>query len=126
MKNIITLLLIAFLSLCIDSCKKEKSLTNYTDAVTCNEADDNLNIYNGKIGLLLNTHCASSGCHSAGSHKAGRDFSTYINAKSGFDAESLCSINHDSGCEAMPDGAAKLSNDIIHDLTCWVKNGYPQ
>ncbi len=108
------------------SCEKEKNLSNYTDRVTCNEADDTANVYSGKIAPLLNANCASSGCHNSLSREDGKDYSNYNSAKSAFDAEALCTIYQESGCEAMPRGRAKLSDDVIHDLTCWVKNGYPQ
>lgn len=110
----------------ISSCAKEKSATSYTDNVTCNEADDTANVYSGKIATLLSTNCAGSGCHNSLNNEAGRNFSNYASAKSGFDATALCTIYQDGGCDPMPRGASKLSADKIHDLTCWVKNDYPQ
>lgn len=126
MKNLLFLMAALALLANVSSCAKAKSVNQYTDAVTCNEADDNLNTYSGKIATILNGNCANAGCHNAVSHQSGRDYSSYVAAKSAFNSNALCTINHDNGCQAMPQGTAKMSSADIHDLTCWVKNDYPQ
>lgn len=109
----------------VNSCKKEDN-SDFVNRVTCNEADDSLNTYNGKIKILIDGNCAKSGCHDAISHEEGIDLSTYNGAVSGFNDDGLCTIYREGGCKPMPQGASKLSDPIIHDLTCWVKNNYPQ
>lgn len=127
MKNLLFLSAIMLLVFYSSSCKKESNtaLSQYTDAVTCNEADDNLNTYNQKISTILNASCATVGCHDAITRESGKDYSNYAAAKSGMDATGYCSINHGSGCKTMPRGLPKLTDADIHDLTCWAKNNYP-
>ena len=124
MKNLLFLPAVMLLVFYSSSCKKD-SLSQYTDAVTCNETDDTLNTYNQKIKTLLNNNCANGGCHDASTRAEGKDYSSYSAAKSCLGASAFCSINHGSGCKNMPQGAAKLSDADIHDLTCWAKNNYP-
>lgn len=128
MKQIFFALAILSVIFYANSCKKDSAsaLAQYTDAVTCNEADDTLNTYNQKIKTILNNNCATGGCHDAATHERNKDYSTYSGAKAGMDATGYCAINQKSGCSAMPQGAAKLSSADIHDLTCWAKNSYPQ
>lgn len=111
----------------VNSCTKEeeKSNADYYSDVTYNEADDTLNTYNGKIGVILSSNCAGSGCHNALSKEEGKDFSTYAASKASFDGV-LCTVYQDGGCKPMPENAAKLSDADLHDLTCWAKNGFPQ
>jgi cytochrome c553 len=125
-KHFFSYLTILSVAIYLSSCEKEKSLSNYTDKVTCNEADDTLNTYSGKISTILNDNCATSGCHNATTHAKGKNYSDYANAKNNFDAEALCTIYQEGSCTPMPRGASKLSDADIHDLTCWAKNNYPQ
>jgi hypothetical protein len=83
--------------------------------------------YTADVKSILDTRCATSGCHSAGSKSGGIDLSSYLNAS----AESkkdrfLGSIQHKSGYNAMPQGSAKLDDATIKTLSCWVQNGSPQ
>ena len=126
LKHLIAATIVITTTVYLSSCEKEKSLSNYTNRVTCNENDDTLNTYSGKIATILNDNCATSGCHNAGTHAEGRNYSNYNSAKSDFDAEALCTIYQEGGCTPMPRGASKLADADIHDLTCWVKNNYPQ
>ncbi|MFN8297827.1 MAG: hypothetical protein U0T75_01880 [Chitinophagales bacterium] len=108
------------------SCSKEKDNSKYFDQVSCNEADDTLNHYDGKIKTILNMNCAKGGCHDAASHEEGINLSNYASAVTGFKDNALCTIYQDAGCKPMPEGSPKMSDATIHDLTCWAKNGYPQ
>ena len=38
----------------------------------------------------------------------------------------LGAIKHESGFEAMPKSAAKLSDEIIQQLECWEKTGFKE
>ena len=127
MKKIFLAIAILSIIFYTNSCKKDSTsseLSQYTNAVTCNEADDTLNTYNHKIKTILDNNCATGGCHDAGTQSKGRDYSNYSASKSALDASAFCAINHGS-CNAMPQGAPKLSDADIHDLTCWAKNNYP-
>lgn len=111
----------------ISSCKEDEGAANDTfySRVTCNESDDTLNTYNGKIKTILNTNCAISSCHAGSNIKAGKNYSNYTQAVNSF-SNTLCSVYREGGCDPMPDGAAKLSDADIHDLTCWAKNNFPE
>lgn len=127
MKGIKKLLLIVLLLLLIFiSCRKKHPNDYYYDGVSCNEPDDSLNTYSLKIGSILTTNCVSSGCHNSSSHKKKIDLEGYTNSVSSFnDKPILCAIYQDKGCKSMPKGGSKLSDDVIHDITCWAKNGFP-
>ena len=108
----------------IFSCQKSNSA--YTGKVSCNESDDTLNTYGLKIASIINTNCATIGCHDATSKKDGVDLSTYVSSKNAFENKNvLCSIYAGDACKVMPVGGI-MSEDKLHDITCWVKNGYPQ
>jgi cytochrome c553 len=38
----------------------------------------------------------------------------------------MASINRTNGAQAMPQGASKLDDATIKQLTCWIQNGKPQ
>lgn len=95
--------------------------------VNCDGVDAATNTYNNAIGAILSSNCAQSGCHDSGTAQSGLNFSTYAASKSAFQsADVICSINHDGGCEPMPDGGSKLSDATIRKIECWAENGYPQ
>lgn len=127
MKSIKIFLLIFFLfQLIFISCRKKHPNDYYYDGVTCNDADDSLNTYSLKIGSILTSNCVLSACHDNSSHKKKVNLEGYTNAVSSFNNKPvLCAIYHDKGCKAMPKGGSQLSDQAIHDITCWAKNGYP-
>jgi hypothetical protein len=95
--------------------------------ITCNDPDDSLNTYSLKIGGIFNASCVRSGCHNSDSHKAKVNLEGYSNCVSTFNNKKvLYTIYQEKGCKKMPKGGSKLSDDVIHDITCWAKNGYPQ
>lgn len=117
-------LVVTMIALGMNSCKKANEY--YTKNVLCDEPDDTLNTYSKKIGTLLDVSCATSGCHDASSKKEGVDLSSYSASKSAFNAkDALCTIYGGSSCKKMPPSGT-MSADDIHDITCWVKNNYPQ
>lgn len=103
-----------------EGCKKDASQT--TD---CSGIDATANTFNNGIAAILAANCATSGCHDAITVESNLNFSTYASAKSAFqNADVLCAINHDGGCEPMPSGGDKLSDAAIQKIECWVENGY--
>jgi hypothetical protein len=106
------------------SCNKDSKYdaAYYSDKATC--TTDTIS-YNGTVKAILNGSCAYSGCHSTKSKAEGVILDTYSSAKSEFSSgEALCTIYQD--CTPMPQGAGKLSDDVIQKLTCWAKNGYKE
>lgn len=113
--------------LTVISCVKDTTNSDYLDNADCSGIDTDANTYTKSIKAILDTHCATSGCHDAFAQSEGVDLSDYANAKNGFENQDcLCSIHHGSGCTPMPEGASKLSDAIIQKLDCWAKNGYLQ
>jgi cytochrome c553 len=83
--------------------------------------------YTNTIKAIMDSKCATSGCHSASSKRAGYDLSSFAGTSSGANnSKFLASIKHESGADAMPQGAAKLDDATIKNITCWVQNGKPQ
>lgn len=83
--------------------------------------------YNNGVKAILDASCATAGCHSAQNQADGINLSNYTTAKSAsLNGKVLQSIKHESGVDAMPQGAAKLSNDKINIVECWIQNGAPE
>ena len=119
-------LLLLFICFSYFSCKKEPN-DSYYDSVSCNDSDDSLNTYSLKIGAIFNANCARSGCHDNSTHKGKVNLEGYDNCLATFGKKHvLCAIYHDKGCKPMPKGGSKLSDDVIHDITCWAKNNFPK
>lgn len=119
--TILTLSVIVTLSSCSDN---GSSNQQYIDAADCTGVSAG---YAADVAPILNARCATSGCHNAASAREGLDLSGYSVSKAAFsDFAILCSVNHDSGCDRMPQGSAQLSAADILTLTCWAKNGFAQ
>lgn len=80
--------------------------------------------YTNDIKAIMDANCATSGCHNATSKAKGIDLSTYALVKSeSANAKFLGSIEHKSGYNAMPQGAAKLADAHIQKIACWIEQG---
>lgn len=105
--------------LVLTSCSKDE-VTN----VDCNGTNIT---YMGDIAPIINVSCAISGCHSANFPADGLDLSSYSKVKSAsLNGKVLQSIKHLSGVKSMPQDAAKLSNDKITKVECWIQAGAPE
>jgi len=83
--------------------------------------------YTADIKAILNASCATSGCHNAVTKQSNIDLSSYGPASSeSHNDRFLGCIQQKRGYNAMPQDAAKLSQDKIDLLTCWVQNGSPE
>jgi hypothetical protein len=88
--------------------------------------DETVFTYTGKVKNLMDTYCASSGCHNATTHAAGFYLDTYDNVKtSAQDPLFMCSMRRDSGCSPMPKAQAKLSDCNLTIIQKWMDNNYP-
>jgi hypothetical protein len=114
------LLLAAFaLTIFLIQCKKDT-----VDTVTCTGATPT---YTNTIKAVMDTKCATSGCHNATTKASGYDLSTYAATSSNASKSAfLGSIQHKSGYEAMPKGSTKLVDSVLTKIACWVQNGTPQ
>ena len=120
-------IIISAIILCIAvfACNKTSSNPDYVANAVCTGTTPT---YNTNISSIINTSCATSGCHNDATRKSGISLQGYSNASSQFknNSKNLASINHGSGVDPMPQGAPKLADSNIKKLECWVKNGTPQ
>ncbi len=83
--------------------------------------------YDLEIKAILNSECATSGCHNSSSQAGGINLSNYISSETeSTKPRFLGAINQLSDYDAMPRGGNKLSEEEIKLLTCWVDNGSPE
>jgi len=116
-KYSIVFLAIAFVS--IISCGKDDETKVDCTGVTPT--------YNNGVRAIMESSCATLGCHVGQFPSGGIDLSTYATAKSAsLNGKVLQSIKHESGVDAMPQGAPKLSNELIKVVECWIQNGAPE
>ncbi|MBI1226948.1 MAG: hypothetical protein GC192_17080 [Bacteroidetes bacterium] len=109
----------------VAACKKDSNNVDYSANADCSAIVTADNTYTNGISDILDANCATAGCHNALSASNGVDMSDYAKSKNAFvNKDALCTIHHGSGCKAMPDGRPKLSDAIINQIDCWVKNGY--
>jgi len=82
--------------------------------------------YAATIQPLLQSKCATSGCHNAASSSAGINLSNHAGAKAIADnGFFLRVIRHESGVAPMPQGGAKLDDCTIAQIQKWVNDGAP-
>ncbi len=119
MKIIISIVIVGLL-MTLPGCKKESAPTTY-------DCTGLTPTYDLNVKSLMDTHCATAGCHSASNKADGKDLSNYASTKSVAGNQSfLGSIEHLSGYKQMPQGAVKLNDADIKTIACWVQNGMPQ
>lgn len=83
--------------------------------------------YTAEIKAIIDTNCASSGCHNATSQAGGINLSTYaLTSSESNNARFLGSIQHLSAYSSMPRNSAKLNDTAIQLIYCWVENGQPE
>jgi cytochrome c553 len=80
--------------------------------------------YTTDVKPILDASCAKSGCHNANSKAKGLDYSSYAVTKANAtDEEFMGSMQHLKGYDAMPKGAAQLSEVQLRTISCWIENG---
>lgn len=80
--------------------------------------------YSVEIKPILDGSCAISGCHDATSAQNGIILSSYATAAAeSLNERFLGSIQHKRGFKSMPEEAARLSDENIELITCWVQSG---
>ncbi len=105
--------------LVLASCKKDETVVYDCNGVT--------STYTANVKEIMDNSCAMAGCHDAISREKGFDLSSYNGVKAGAAASSFMgSMEHKSGFDAMPQGAAKLSDANLKTIACWIENGMPE
>ncbi|MDG0973005.1 MAG: hypothetical protein P8O07_02515 [Crocinitomicaceae bacterium] len=111
----IYLILILSIGLLIPACKKQEP-TPVTPECSAQIS------YASDIATLITTSCATSGCHNAASSSAGFVFENHSQVSN--NASIILSvIRHESGFQAMPQGASKWSDEQINNFACWLEQG---
>lgn len=111
----IYLILILSIGLLTPACKKDEP-TPVTPECSAQIS------YASDIATLISTSCATSGCHNAASSSAGFVFENHSQVSN--NASIILSvIRHESGFQAMPQGASKWSDEQINNFACWVEQG---
>jgi hypothetical protein len=112
------ILIIFSLSIFCFSCSKDKVEEVTISAEDCPETIS----YTNDIQTFLDINCTTSGCHNANSNAAGYTLETHSQVEEHADII-LSVIRHESGFSAMPQGAAKLSDEVIRKMECWINQG---
>jgi cytochrome c553 len=102
-----------------ESCKKDDPAVYDCSGVT--------STYTTDVKPIIDNNCATAGCHNATSQANGIDLSNYNSVKSNAASSNFMgSMEHKSGFNAMPQGAAKLSDANLKTIACWIENGMLQ
>ena len=82
--------------------------------------------YTATIQPVLQSKCATAGCHNAATSSAGINLSTHVGAKAIADNGLLLKVTrHESGVAPMPQGGAKLDDCNLAQIQKWVQDGAP-
>ena len=114
-------LILAFtVSAIIPACTYDDEETLYPDSYC-----DTVNVsYSGTIQPIFQSSCTV--CHNDISLAGGYDFTTYDGVVASVNAGRLPgAINHETGFIPMPQGADKLSDCKITQITIWIGQGMP-
>jgi hypothetical protein len=118
MKTLVTICVILLFTTAI-SCKHAALVQYDCTGITPGYASD--------IKPILDTHCATSGCHSGDKPAAGIGLADYTDAsKASTNKNFMGAIQQLSGYIKMPKKADKLSDSQIRLLYCWAESGSPQ
>lgn len=120
-RNLLLCLLFGMTTFAIISCSDDDGPQDPGD--TCQT--DGLT-YTNYAAELINSNCATSGCHSEGTVTTFEmhNFET-VSISVGFN-RIIGSINHDEGFSPMPKLAEKLSDCNIEKMTAWIRDGAPE
>lgn len=119
MKNLI---LIAALAIGVVACKKEKA--EDPEKTTTNPPACPTISYSTDIQPIFSASCASgSTCHSTASADDGVVLDTYSGANAVNTDRLMGAIKHEAGYSNMPQIGAKLSDENIQKIQCWIDQG---
>lgn len=111
----ISCIIFIFAGLAFSSCKKDKVEDIDVDC------PDEIS-YASDIATILATSCNTSGCHNAAGGSAGFVFENHSQVSDNA-TMILNVIRHEAGFSPMPKFAAKLSDEQINKVACWIEQG---
>jgi hypothetical protein len=126
-----TLLVIATLAMVfVYSCKEDEEPTPTNNNNQQTDICDSINVtFDTHIKAIVDSSCNASYCHATGG-SGGFSLKTFAEVKAAAQYPSFMgAINQtDTSYTAMPlpPGTPKLSADLIEQLECWAKAGYPE
>jgi hypothetical protein len=82
--------------------------------------------YTGTIKAIMDSSCATVGCHDAITKADGYELSNYTTTKLNATEKLLLSIEHRSGVKPMPKGGNIIPEAQRIAIYCWVQNGTPE
>lgn len=83
--------------------------------------DGTTQTWNGGVATIINTNCATSGCHNAGSNDG--DFTNYSGIQSSLQNGRFESRVLDR--KSMPPNGS-LADSVLAKLQCWYEQGTPE
>ena len=122
------LLLALICSVTFFACKDDETPPKEDDPPTITFCDSVGATYDKDIKSVVDANCATSGCHDdrAGAPK-GIKLANYDQVKASAETGTfLKAIKHEAGVSAMPVGKAKLDDNTIKVIACWISAGYPE
>jgi hypothetical protein len=108
------------LSIVVFSCKK-KTTTATTTTTTTTAACSGTISYSATIAPMMSQNCSTSGCHNS-SNAGGYNLTTYSSVSSNA-MIILKSMRHESGVNAMPQGASQIATSTLDKFDCWIQQG---
>ena len=117
MKKTIPALLILCASLIFPQCSKDKKNNNSNFTVDCNTVTNKA--FAANVSPLIQSRCATSGCHATGSGNGPGALTTYTQISS---ASSRIRTSVAAG--TMPQGSS-LTTAEKNSIVCWIDSGTP-
>jgi len=124
MKKVSLLLLTAFISFAIYSCKDDETPPTDNTDDTVDICDTMSVVYTGDIESILMSSCANGYCHGGGQLPWLNQYDSVVNAVN--NAGLIDAISHNAGRSPMPKNGTKLSDDVIQRIKCWVEKSMPE
>ncbi len=111
-------MLFSLLTLCtLIACDKDDDSDPDLQELDCDTFNDT---YASKIKSIIDSNCATSGCHDGSNPRP--DFTSYDNVY----ARRSNIKSRVVGKSMPPAGKTPLSQSVIDQIDCWVQNGAPQ
>lgn len=122
--SLISLSILSFSSL-FSSCYYDVNQELYPKPIDSGiSCDTSKATYSEKVSTIIQTNC--NACHSTAVNSGGVSLEGYSNVLAAQQNGTLMgTINHSAGHNAMPLGAAKLSDCDIANLNAWIHAGAP-
>jgi len=125
--NKLLIILLTVLTFCLSSCYYDVD-EELNPPLVSNVCDTTASKFGADIQPILNSNCATTGCHTTVSIAGGYIFDNYTDTKSTIDNDSarfIGSILQETGFSPMPKGGSKLSDCNISKIKAWIASGAP-